>query len=412
MYYQLTGALRRRIIAELRRYWQYHPEYTELPEHIQGKFSYKERPQQAIIVKTAGATHVALSADNFQGTLKTYAQLTKRKQYPGLSIEWIRDDSLAIKANAGRFPSPAGVYYLEVRNVVKCGGEGGEITESAELYVDPILDVPDETVMMVTSTEGQLQSSFIDGSLRLYLMPGNTPLYQETTERPGDYTADPATGAIVFNRPISQGQFISADYKVLGESTGPWPIYPNRSTNLPIPGVILAFGRRISEGDQMAVVVSDIRIPQVLEFGGRWDVSFDCDVMARDEEDMTDIADQTVIYLMGILRNRLSSEGVEIMSVDLGGESEEMYDDNADDYFYNSTFSMTVQADWAIHVPVVGQLRRIQPQRVDEAIEQSGLSDEDAALIQSNLRLVESLDLEVVDDPFFSRRTESFELIL
>ena len=42
----------------------------------------------------------------------------------------------------------------------------------------------------------------------------------------------------------------------------------------------------------------------------------------------------------------------------LGGEGEEVYDDNADDYFYTASMSLSIQADWFIYFPLVIPLLR------------------------------------------------------
>ncbi len=52
MYNFLTEATKRRFILELRRFWQYHPKYRDIVDHIQNKYSFRERPQYGIILKT------------------------------------------------------------------------------------------------------------------------------------------------------------------------------------------------------------------------------------------------------------------------------------------------------------------------------------------------------------------------
>ena len=88
MYYQLTSALKRRMILELRRYWASHPKFPDIVDNIQGKYSFKERPQHGIIVKTGSASKVNLAADNFQGTVYSHCTLTMIDNYAGTAIEW------------------------------------------------------------------------------------------------------------------------------------------------------------------------------------------------------------------------------------------------------------------------------------------------------------------------------------
>ena len=114
MFYQLTESIKRRIILELRKFWQHHPKYPELVNNIQGKYSFEERPQYGIIVKISGGSRVDMSADNYRGVVKSYVYLTKVNNKPGFSLEWVREDSRAIQDNGGVFPSQAGVYYIDL----------------------------------------------------------------------------------------------------------------------------------------------------------------------------------------------------------------------------------------------------------------------------------------------------------
>ena len=51
--------------------------------------------------------------------------------------------------------------------------------------------------------------------------------------------------------------------------------------------------------------------------------------------------------------------GLELSDVSLGGESEEVYDDNGDDYFYTASLSFSLQVDWFIHFPLVVPIQTI-----------------------------------------------------
>jgi len=164
-------------------------------------------------------------------------------------------------------------------------------------------------------------------------------------------------------------------------------------------------------GDQFAIMVHDIRRPAYMEYGGKWDISLDCDVMSRDVMAQQEIVDQTVIYLWGILRSRLSHQGIEITDVSMGGESEEIYDENGDDYFYNANFTLTAQTDWSIHVPIDGWLRSAAPLTREDAERVAGLSDDELVGETGNIKVLESLGLEAVQDPFWSGKKGTFEMV-
>lgn len=402
MYYFLTEQVQRKFIEELRKYWSYHPKYKDLVSHIQGKYSFRERPQFGIVLKNSAGNQAQLAADNFQGTVQSYVYLAHVEGKPNLSVEWVREDYLAIQANGGFFPSAPGIYFLDF-----CDSNGNPTDQ--EFFVDPLLDVIDETPLKINDTQYQLeQGKFLAGTLKLYRMPGNIRLYEGP-----NYTADPATGRIDLIDDLENEEFISADYRCPAESTGPWKVFENRALREPIPGAVLAFGRRITPGDRLAVVVQRKRTVSALEYGGRWDLTLDIDVIARDPLSQREILDQTALYLWSTARPRLSSQGIEILSVNMGGETEEVYDENADDYFYNASFSLQLQTDWSIHVPLGITLRSIEPgggapiqpgtaPLTTPYIEQiAGLTDEQIAEIQTNIRAMESLGLTVPWDPFF-----------
>lgn len=342
MYYFLTTAVARRFVKELRSFWATHPRYQDLVDNIQGKYSFEQRPQYGIVVKTGAANQVQLSPDNFVGTVQSYVALARIPGYPGLSCEWVREDSLAIQDNGGRFPSPPGIYYIEM-------------TEDDQFYVDPLLEIRNERLTMVTSAEGVLQQAPYPDSLRLIEVPSGR-MYVEGT----DYSVGSDGVTIYLRSPLPQGVALSATYRYTGETSGPWEAKPLYGYNKAIPGCVLVFGRRGKKGDRFAVVVGETREDAYLEYGGRWDLTIDIDVIARDVYAQREIADMTAMFLWANLRSSIINEGLEISEVSMGGETEEVYDENGDDYFYNSTLSMTVQADWFSFVPIIPRILSIQ----------------------------------------------------
>ena len=163
----------------------------------------------------------------------------------------------------------------------------------------------------------------------------------------------------------------------------------------------------------MAIVVGDRREAVAREFDGRWEMSLDLDIMARDLYAQGEITDRTLMYLYTEARERLSSEGIEITQASMGGEAEEVYDENGDDYFFTASLSMTVMTDWAIHVPLGISLTRVIPNTVTEAEMAAGLTDEQLVEMgsPSGLRYTQELGLEDVRDPWFRGRTKTYDLI-
>ena len=407
MFANLTEAIKRRVISELRAFWSLDPNYRDsLAPNIQGRYVFRERPQQAIIVKGGSMNPQILSADHYQGTVVSYCCLTKTLDSQGTSIEWIREDPLAIAKNGGRFPSAPGIYFIQVLRETVTDPPG---TTALVFYVDPLLDIVDEIPLTLGPLDYEVSvGRFHAGSLRIYEMPGNIVLYSGI-----DYVADPETGAIRLAKPVPPGTFLSVDYRYAGESSGPFRLFADKSDNTAIPGVTLAFGRRAVEEDVMAVVVGRRREACALEYGGRWEIGLDLDLMTRDVNATGEVTDRTLMTLYTDIRARFADEGIEVTQVSGGGEAEEAYDENADDYFYTSTISMTIQTDWSIHVPLTAEISHVLPGSLDSSQGVSGLTDDQLFEVGSptGFLMYETLNLVAVADPWYGSRAGSFETI-
>lgn len=282
--------------------------------------------------------------------------------------------------------------------------------EHMVFYVDPLLEVLDERPLFLNPRSYEVSAgSFHPGSLRVYEMPGNLLMYDGI-----NYSADSTTGRITLSSPMSSGTYLSVDYRYAGESTGPFVVNDNTSNIDAIPGVVLAFGRRIQANDVMAVVVNRIREVTAMEFGGKWEMSLDFDVYSRDVNSTSEIADRTLMYLYTDVRARLSRDGIEINTVSHSGEAEEQYDENADDYFFTASLSMSLLTDWAIHVPITWEVSRVLPNTLESEQSIAGL-DEDQLLSAgspTSLKMYESLNLLAIRDPWFLNKTSDFETLL
>lgn len=408
MYAVLSEAIKYRLLLELKGYWANHPKYKDsLVPNIQGKYRFTERPQQAIVLKNTSANPLQFSADHYIGTVISYCGLFKYFGKNGTSIEWIQEDKRAIQRNLGIFPSAPGVYYIEVRKELY--DFRGVEDLYLVFYVDSLLEKIDQRPTKTSPLIYTLSTgAFHPGSLRLYEMPGNIDMFEGV-----NYSADPETGIITLVRPLPPSCYLSVDYRYTGPSTGPFPVEENGSNSEAIPGVVLAFGRRAYEGDIMGVVVSERRQESSREYGGKWELSVDLDIIARDVNAQGEINDATLMFCHTELRDRLSYEGIEITAVSGGGESEDVYDETADDYTFMSSISLSISTDWAMFLPLGASVSRILPNTLEESQLMAGLTDDQLYEhgAPSGIHLAHSLGLVAIRDPFFLNRSKSFEMI-
>lgn len=389
MYYFLTREVRNRMVLELRKFFARHPKYRDrLPENIQGEFRFKETPQVGIVVRTAGGEPVQLSPDNFKGTERSYVTLARIPEKPGLSVEWIQEDRLQIRANNGVMPATAGVYYVEVT-------EHDPDTGYGEIMIDPILDIRNEEAIMSSATEGMIANLPIGRSLRLYEAPSNRRLDEDT-----DFTLSGQT--FTLNQGIDLNAMkIYADYKYAVPSLGPFQFREERAINSAIPGVVLAFGRRVEKDDAFAVLVYRRREPSALVYGGRWSIPVEFEIVARDPDERDELNDIISVYMMGIARSWLSSEGIEIESVSMGGGGEQDYDpDGGGDYWYTANVSVQLTTEWEIYSPLDRFLRTFE-NLTTPAGDNLVLSDDPSA----------QLDLDWLSDPFFRRGVATYPVL-
>jgi hypothetical protein len=167
-----------------------------------------------------------------------------------------------------------------------------------------------------------------------------------------DYTIDYEAREIRFLTGFFPGSLVTADYRYAAPSIGPIKWSWNTADWNTLPGVVLAFGKRGRVGDKQAVVVYSDRVETAQAYGGRFDASFDLDVIARDPIQVEEIADLVFMYLWGEKRSSLSFEGIELTDTSMGGEAEETYDEAAELFYFNYSMTVAIQSDWEMHLPL------------------------------------------------------------
>jgi len=350
LYYNLVQSLKRRLILELKDSFSNHPVYRKIVPFIQNRFSFEERPQFGIVIKGSSANKVALAADNFMGTIQSHVMLAYVGQ-PSFPLEWVREDLRSIAIHKG-MPTPPGVYLMEILTAPTTPGEQGDFV------IDPLYTVVDEPVLVFTGgtlQEAQLQHVPLKNTLRMWA-DSNFPLKEGV-----DYTVDYTSGALQMILPFPSGSTLSAQYRWAGESIGPVKYSWNTADFTTLPGVVLAFGKRAEAGHKVAVVVYTDRVDTAQAFGGKFEVSFDLDVIARDPIQMEELSDLLMMYLLAQKKPVLELEGIEILDVSMSGEAEEIADETGEEFFFQASLSIQMRADWEIHVPLPLTISKVTP---------------------------------------------------
>ncbi len=348
MYYNLTGVLKRRLILELQDSFSKHPIYEKVVPYIQNRFAFSQRPQAGIVVKGSSGNKVQLSADNYVGTLSSHVMLASFGA-PAFPLEWVREDLKCIHENGG-MPTSPGIYFMEIVTAPTTPENPGTYV------IDPLLTVTDEALILFQSgieREAQLQNIPVSGTVRLW--DGHNYLMKEGY----DYEVNYNTGAVTFLERFTGGSEVTADYRYATDSIGPVDFYWNTADFTTLPGVILAFGKRAKVGDKIAVVVYQDRVDTAQVYGGKWEGNFDLDVISRDTVQTEEMADLVFMHLWSQKRSKLAFEGIEIIDVSHGGEAEDLYDETGDMYFYTTSMSVQISADWEVHVPLPLTISRV-----------------------------------------------------
>jgi hypothetical protein len=420
----LVNATKNRIINELRDVFAKHPHFNKL--EIVNKFPYEERIQEGIIVRNTTAGRIALAADNFQGTVTSYAAVAKHTNSKSLSIEWVREDSnhlsermhedfshqftnfpqlnVTIQLNEHFVKTKTDLDYADdkrsvdvringqrvlpivvdgenkqiilssapptnstvtvsywSRNLAPAGIYQLEITSGKpEIYeFEFMLDAMLERNQIVISNADGTETSAILNSKPIY--PGSLKLKEnESLMVEGtDYEVDNQTGIITFlqSPPVLKGANITATYRTKGLSTGPFKIpHYNQAVNTALPGVVIAFGKGVSIGDKHFIIVTNRRETIAHEYSGKWDMGISLDIYAKDSHKIEEIIDITTSSLLQERKEDLDAEGIALVDVSFGGESEQIFDEATGDLYYMGSVDYQFLTEWLVHRPLLRTL--------------------------------------------------------
>ena len=92
MYQRLMVAMKRRILDECAQAFADHPAFSEKVK-VYNKYPYTERIQYGLILRNTSGSQIRLSPDNFMTDLYSLVRLGRESTYPGIAIEWVRENA-------------------------------------------------------------------------------------------------------------------------------------------------------------------------------------------------------------------------------------------------------------------------------------------------------------------------------
>lgn len=274
------------------------------------------------------------------------------ENFPGTTVEWVMENKSLLEQYSLKrdiFPSPPGVYILEVKQL-----PDDPHSVPGFFTIDPFLTETDEPLITFSASSGQQgqlsRAGVIPNSVRLWL-DGRRPLLVGV-----DYSVDDS-GVVIFLKPTPTGSTVFADYRYKVGLQGPFPFNYEAADLKSLPGVIIAFGDRAQECDKLAIVIGQSRMETAEIYGGKFEVNFDLVVFSKDAEDREKMSDYIIAKILD-RQNDLGYEGIELLDVAPGGESEEIYNAETDDYYYDGAVSVGFRVDWEIYKPMPVEIFR------------------------------------------------------
>ena len=162
MYNRLFFAIKQRIIGEIIDTFTKHPAFTDKIK-VYHKFPYGERIQYGVVLRNTGSGMIRMSADNYLGELKSHVALARAENFPGYSIEWVREDARYVTS------------YQEDEDV---SSQLGPTQRLFQVSKPPIVsglgntDLADNIGQVLVTINGrETPAEFVDGKNGLVLIP-------------------------------------------------------------------------------------------------------------------------------------------------------------------------------------------------------------------------------------------------
>ena len=344
-FYQRGPAeVKRLLIESLQEHFAEHPLYSD-PDGggilILNHYSTQERRKRQLVIRTASASpqRLSLSAD-FGGKVVSAVVLGRLEGQRGASLQWVIENPFQEVR-----PRP-GIYLVEVD------------TENSFL-VFPFFVVDHELLFpFVDRADGDkikavLKNRPVEPLSEMLVVDEHIPL-----ERGEDYTIDDDTGIVTFKFPLTDARMIAAEYRWVGESNGPFPVRRVTYNIDALPGLVLAFGRKVEVGSRQPVVVMP-RPEHVADFHtGRWTISVDIGIFTQDPQEQDELAEEVAQVMWYWNTERWVDQGMAISDPpQIGGGSVSDEDEVTGEKTFENSVTFTAVVDWEGFIPCLRRLR-------------------------------------------------------
>ena len=159
MYNNLMFGMKRRLLLEVENAFLNHPAFSEKVK-VYNKFPYTERIQYGVILRNTAGSQIRLSPDNYMADSKSHVRLARNANYPGLSIEWVRENSIGVTA------------YIEEDVSAQLGPNQRQFFTSKEILSGPgnteYANNPGQ--VSVTINGNEVMPTYVDGTKKLVLL--------------------------------------------------------------------------------------------------------------------------------------------------------------------------------------------------------------------------------------------------
>jgi len=339
MFYRIKNTVKKIIIQEIQELVKEHPEFHDTL--VVNRYQDQEREKVNVIIKSASASSQRLGLDNHGLTAESYTSLANLKGQRGDMIEWVRDDAYHIQDLV-----PPGFYVVKMISLT-------------EFVIEQYLTIRNELLDFNSiDTQGRPLAKLKHDTLNL----SSEVITDDTGRRfvrNQHYSIDYDTGLITFLVDITGYYEIFATYQYLRPQLGPFVAKAYEINNVALPGVVLAFGDRLREGDIQVVVVSDKREPSALVSTGSWEMNIDMEIRAQDTNAAEQLLDYIASTLWAVKQIELADRGITITEFSAAGESEEQEMDVPDEWSFSDTLSLSLVVQWELHIPILGRVERI-----------------------------------------------------